>query len=248
MKKIIFQVVLIVFATKAFTQSVFPANGIKKVDNDVFVFKNANINIDENTVLSNAILIVSKGKIIDVGSGISIPKNSIVYDLKGKNIYPSFIDMYSNYGVVVEKENSTFYGGPQYETKQKGAYYWNEAIKPEQDAARLFSSNASQAEELRNIGFGAVNTFVKDGIARGTSAIVTLSDQKENYTLVNSKVATMFSFNKGSSRQEYPSSLMGVIALLRQTYLDAEWFEKSKENQENSLSLYAFNQQQKLPS
>ena len=58
----------------------------------------------------------------------------------------------------------------------------------------------------------------------------------------------MFSFNKGSSRQEYPSSLMGAIALLRQTYLDAEWFEKSKENQENSLSLYVFNQQKKLPS
>jgi imidazolonepropionase-like amidohydrolase len=248
MKKNFLLVVFFIFSIRAIPQSVFPVNGIKKVDNDVFVFKNANITIDENTVLNNAILIVSKGKIVDVGSSISIPKNAIVYDLKGKNIYPSFIDMYTNYGVLAEKENSTSYGGPQYETKQKGAYYWNEAVRPEQDAARLFNANATQAEELRSIGFGAVNTFVKDGIVRGTSAIVTLSDQKENYTLLNSKVATVFSFNKGSSRQEYPSSLMGAIALLRQTYLDAEWFEKSKENQENSLSLYAFNQQKKLPS
>ena len=248
MKKNISVIVLILFTIKAISQSVFPVNGIKKTKNDVFVFKNATIIVDENTQLTNAILIVSKGKIIDVGANIAIPKNAIVYDLKGKNIYPSFIDIYSNYGIALEKENSTSNGSPQYETKQKGAFYWNEAIKPEQDASRVFNANSSQADELRNIGFGAVNTFVKDGVARGTSAVVTLSDQKENYTLISSKSANMFSFNKGSSKQEYPSSLMGVIALLRQTYIDAEWFEKSKENQENSLSLFAFNQQKKLPS
>jgi imidazolonepropionase-like amidohydrolase len=248
MKKNSTLAVFVLSTIQAIAQSVFPVNGIKKTNNDVFVFKNATVNVDENTILNNAVLIVSKGKIIDVGTSVSIPANAIVYDLKGKIIYPSFIDIYSNYGIAVEKENSAFYGGPQYETKQKGAYYWNEAIKPEQDASKIFAANLSQAEELRNIGFGAVNTFVKDGISRGTSSVVTLSDQKENYTLISSKSASMFSFNKGSSKQEYPSSLMGVIALLRQTYLDAEWFEKSKENQENNLSLAAFSQQKKLPA
>ena len=31
---------------------------------------------------------------------------------------------------------------------------------------------------------------------------------------------------KGSSKQFYPTSLTGSIALLRQTYLDADWYEK----------------------
>ena len=248
MKKSSSILVLILFTINAFSQTVFPVNGIKKTNNDVFVFKNATIFVDENTQINNSTLVVSKGRIIDVGANISIPSNSIVYDLKGKSIYPSFIDMYSNYGISMEKGSVNANSGPQYEGKQKGAYYWNDAIKPEQEAARLFNSNSSQADELRNSGFGAVNTFVKDGISRGTSAVVTLSDQKENYTLVNSKAATMFSFSKGSSQQEYPSSLMGAIALLRQTYLDSDWFEKSKENQENSLSLFAFNQQKKLPA
>ena len=36
----------------------------------------------------------------------------------------------------------------------------------------------------------------------------------------------MLSFDKGSSRQSYPTSLAGSIALLRQFYLDADWYEK----------------------
>ena len=70
MKKNFLLVVFLIFTIRAIPQSVFPVNGIKKVDNDVFVFKNANINIDENTVLNNAILIVSKGKIVDVVSSV----------------------------------------------------------------------------------------------------------------------------------------------------------------------------------
>jgi len=98
------------------------------------------------------------------------------------------------------------------------------AIRPETDASKIFAANDSKAKELRNTGFGTVLTHKQDGIARGTGAVVVLGDDKENLDMVKDKAAAFYSFNKGSSTQDYPGSLMGSIALLRQTYLDAKWY------------------------
>ena len=87
----------------------------------------------------------------------------------------------------------------------------------------------------------------KDGICRGTSMVVLLSDEKENLNILEGKVAQCFSFEKGSSTQDYPDSRMGAIALLRQTYYDATWYKQSTKREYN-ISLEAFNENQKYPS
>src|SRR5690606_32725495 len=55
------------------------------------------------------------------------------------------------------------------------------------------------------------------------------------------------SFRKGKSTQNYPSSLMGSIALLRQTYLDGQWYKDHGHKEEKNLSLEAWNEVQQLP-
>lgn len=82
-----------------------------------------------------------------------------------------------------------------------------------------------QEQNYREAGFGTVLTHLKDGIARGTGAIVTLADEKENLVILKEKASAHYSLSKGSSAQSYPASLMGTIALLRQTYLDAQWYK-----------------------
>ena len=136
----------------------------------------------------------------------------------------------------------------------KGAYGWNQAIKPETDASKLFKVNDDKAKDLRSMGFGTVVTHVQDGIARGTGTFVTLSDEKENMDMLKDKAAAFYSFNKGSSTQDYPTSLMGAIALIRQTYLDAQWYkdltpaQKEKSTSEGiNISLEAWNNNQSLP-
>ena len=65
--------------------------------------------------------------------------------------------------------------------------------------------------------------------------------------MLNEKIAAHYSFNKGSSRQSYPSSLMGSIALLRQTYLDADWYTSANEISFQDLSLDSWKTNQELP-
>jgi len=179
-----------------------------------------------------------------------MPKGAVVIDCSGKYIYPSFIDIYSDYGIpVAERTRNGFdYRAPtQMNSNTKGAYDWNQAIKPETDASKIFAVDDSKAKPLRDLGFGTVLTHEKDGIARGTGVIVTLADEKENLVIVKEKASAHYSLSKGNSTQSYPGSLMGVIALLRQTYLDGQWYKSKPAKEGLNLSLQAWNDNQSLP-
>lgn len=235
-------------AIHSYAQVTFPVNGAPNKMHNAFAFTNATIYLDYQTVLQNATLVIRDGKVEDVGTSIGLPADAIITDLKGKFIYPGLVECYSNYGMPEPKRNREN-SGPQLETATKGAFAWNQALKPETEAAQLFIANKDKASELRKLGFSVALTFVNDGIARGTSAAVLLGDERENQLLIKEKSAAHYSFNKGSSTQDYPSSLMGSIALLRQTYLDGIWYKNEKVRlQEMNLSLEAWNQNQSLPS
>lgn len=228
-------------------QTTFPVNGAPFITHSIYAFKNATLHVDETTEIKNAVLLVQDNQIIGASDKLEIPANAIVYDLNGKHIYPSFIDLYSDYGVNVKPSNHRE-RGPQTESTIKGAYGWNQAVHPEFEAHKVFSVNKDQAAELKKNGFGVVLTSSKDGIVRGSGVLVHLSDAKENEVIYKDKVAGFYSFNKGTSSQEYPSSLTGAIALLRQTYYDAAWYKTATNKQEYNISLEAFNQLQSLPS
>jgi hypothetical protein len=108
--------------------------------------------------------------------------------------------------------------------------------------------NQSKADELRKQGFGTVLTFQKDGIVRGSGALVCLANAKENETIIKDRAAGFYSLRKGTSPQDYPSSIMGAIALLRQTYYDAQWYKTNATKAEYNITLDAFNKMQDLPS
>ena len=97
------------------------------------------------------------------------------------------------------------------------------------------------------LDFGSVLTHQKDGIARGTGAFVTLATEKENLVIVKDKASANYSFNKGTSTQSYPGSMMGSVALLRQTYLDAQWYKGRPAKEGVNMSLQAWNDEQNLP-
>lgn len=229
-------------------QETFPVNGVADQRSDYFAFTNATIVKDPQTTLQNATLIIKQGKIIGVGANIAVPKDAVVVDCKGKYIYPSFIDLFSDYGVTPPKgEGGGDFSNYQNISNTKGAYSWNQALKPETDASKLFNVNADKAKDLRGIGFGTVLTHMQDGMARGTGTLVTLGNDKENLLMVKDKAAAFYSFNKGTSTQDYPNSLMGEIALLRQTFLDAQWYKSRPATEGTNLSLQAWNDNLTLP-
>lgn len=235
----------------AAAQEGFPVNGVADERAGTYAFTHAIIVRNSSSSLQNATLLISNGKIVAVGTNVSIPAAATVIDCSGKYIYPSFIDMYSDYGmpaVTPATGRFSFNTPPQLNSNQKGAYGWNQALHTENESYKIFTAAETKAKSLRDIGFGTVLTHQKDGIARGTGAVVLLGDEKENKLLVKENATAHYSFSKGTSTQSYPGSMMGSIALLRQTYLDAAWYKNTPhEGMGTNLSLQFFNDEQKLP-
>ncbi len=249
---LVFVLALFLVAPSLRAQVTFPENGVADPRHGYYAFTNATIVKDVNTTLANATLVIKDGKIVAVGNAIKIPPGAVEVDCKGKYIYPSFIDIYADYGTVQPQRTGT--GGgfnlqqqPQLTTAAKGPYGWNQAIKSDADAYKVFAVDETKAKPLRELGFGTVLSHIRDGIARGTGTVVTLANEKENLVIIKEKASAHYSFSKGSSTQSYPGSMMGMIALLRQTFLDAQWYKNKPALEGVNLSLQAWNDIQGLP-
>ncbi len=252
MKKFLLFCCALLCASLSQAQETFPVNGPWDVRPGHYAFTNANIVVSADQTITNGVLLVKDRVIEGVGTGVSIPKGYVTIDLKGKYIYPGLIDAYTTYGMPEAPRQAFGPGGgggfgrtAVYTSTKAGAYGWNEAIKPEMNAKAVFHANEAKAGEYKKNGFCAVQSLIHDGIARGTSVVVTLGDERDNEVILNDEAAANYSFMKGTAATNYPASLMGSIALLRQTYYDAQWYKNQKE--EYNISLEEFNRTQAMP-
>lgn len=240
----------VLFASTLHAQETFPVNGVADHRSGMYAFTQATIVKDANTSFENATLLIKDGKILAVGNNITIPAEAVVIDCKGKFIYPSLIDLYADYGmpaVAPAQRGFNFNAPAQLTSNQKGPFGWNQALRNDVNAAAVFSVDDNKARNWRDMGFGTALVHHRDGIARGTGALVSFGNEKENKVVLREKAAAHYSFSKGSSTQSYPSSMMGNIALLRQTYLDAAWYKSNPSAEGINLTLKNWNEQQSLP-
>ena len=248
MKKALLLLFLSVFLTKTYAQDYFPINeSVQNKSKNYTVFTNATIYVTPTQKIEKGTLLIQDGKVVAVGNNVAIPKNSITIDLAGKTIYPSFIDIYTSFGVEKPKANITRGRdrSPLYDTKRVG-YYWNESVRPEVNTYETFKYDQPKAEELLKAGFGVVGTHIPDGIAQGTGILVALNNTENNKQIIANKVTNHFAFTRSAlTNQAYPSSLMGMMALLRQMYLDLDWYKKGN-SETKDLSLEALANNEKL--
>ena len=245
-KQTLFLCILLI-SVQATAQITYPTNGVKDERSGHYAFTNATVYTNYNQKVENATLIIKDGKVVSVSPSTNVPTDAIEIDCEGKTIYPSFIELLSSYGIPDAKPVGEGRKGQQFLSDKKGAYYWNEAIKPEIHAKELFAADDKKAEGMRKLGFGTVVTHQRDGIVRGTGSLVALGGENENEALLKEKVANFYSFKKGVTKQSYPSSLMGSIALLRQAYLDTKWYENGGHKEEQNLSLQHWIDNKDLP-
>ena len=95
---------------------------------------------------------------------------------------------------------------------------WVDSFQPDEKAAK----------KLLERGVTSALTIRRDGIFRGRAAVVSLGDGDAGELVLVADGPHGLAFDKGSSRQAYPGSLMGAIALVRQTLLDADWWPRAE--------------------
>jgi len=222
-----------------------PINGTRDSKPKMIAFKNARILVSPDKTIEQGTLLIKGDRIMDVGMLVIVPEEAIVVDCKGRTIVPAFIETNTMIGLTKPVSGNQS-SRPQLESSKEGAYYWNESIHPEVNSGSMYQSDQKASDELIKMGFGLAVTHVQDGISRGTGALVSLGGAEEKKHLIKAEAAQFYSFNKGISKQTYPSSQMGSIALLRQTFYDLKWYIESKPKELN-LSLESMRDDIGLP-
>jgi imidazolonepropionase-like amidohydrolase len=224
-----------------------PQNGVEDSKAQRYVLKNARIIVSPEKTIEKGTLIIEGDRIVDVGALIFSTGDAVEIDCDGLTIVPAFVELWTSIGLPkpVSGEYSSF--RPQLNSSKKGAYYWNESIHPEVNAAGSYSPDAKAITDLHKMGVGFALTHIPDGIAQGTGTFVSLSPVKVHQHLLRDKAAQFFSFENGISRQTYPSSQMGSIALLKQAFHDLEWYTNAKPAERN-FSLDELNNVRQLPA
>ena len=205
-----------------------PATGIRQNTPNVHAFINARIVVGPGRVIGKGTLVIRNGTISAIGAGIAVPADARVWDLAGMTIYPGFIDAYSDIGVPKKPQPGTGQEQqpPPKPAEARGPKHWNDNVLSSQNADELFVPDAKAAEKLRGIGFTSALVVPQKGIFRGTSAVFQLGDGTPNQLLLKPHVAQHVTFET-SAGDGFPNSLMGTIALLRQTFLDAQWYRSA---------------------
>jgi imidazolonepropionase-like amidohydrolase len=238
-----------------------PVVGVSDKRAEIYGLKNARVIVDYQTTAENTDLLIYDGRIKEIGQGLTFPKGTIIYDMTGKTIYPSFIDIYAaNYGLKTQSssvETNPYASviAPRQTGRQSGvsapepriADYWNDGINSSYNVSEEFIPDNKTAGDYRQVGFGAVVTFKADGIARGTSALVALGDGKSNNMIMKNKASANYSFSRGRSEDLYPSSQFGIIALIRQLYYDAQWYRQLPQGYFHDDGIEAFIECSALP-
>lgn len=242
-----FTLVFCVIASSLIAQETFLSNDTPDERPSSYAFINATIVVDATTTLENATLLIADGKVIASGVGISIPAGTTTFDMSGKFIYPAIVDPYTNYGLPAVKRSRRRPGEtPQYESEIGTANSWNEHNQAHYNAISEFEVDGKAAAEMRKNGVGAVLSLRPDGVLRGTSVLSLLADDPINDLIINDRASTHYAFRRGASKQIYPNSIMGMVALIRQTFYDGDWYAKQADPAFNQ-TLDNFNASRNLP-
>ncbi|MBM4167809.1 MAG: amidohydrolase family protein [Ignavibacteria bacterium] len=214
-----------------------PVVGLRENTPAVHAFVNARIVVAPGKTIAKGTLVVRSGVIEAVGENVVPPADARVWNMEGLTLYPGFIELSSDLGMP--KPQQVAQGGASGATMAqqrqqeapKGAAHWNSRVQPNVDASLEFKADSRAAEKLRSQGFALALATPQLGIFRGSSALVSLGDGSGSELVVKRHATQTIALEQMQGfGGGYPSSLMGVIALVRQTWYDADWYRKAHES------------------
>ena len=178
----------------------------------VWTLTNANIHTNPGDFIKNGSIIIREGKIESVGRYIKPPKDSYEIDLKGAHVYAGFIESW----LVTESLEQT----------SSIRSHWDGKIRTEYRSTDNFTIQDDDLKELRQLGFTTAHLTPSEGIFRGQSGIISL---EKNPKPINTSISQIIDFRyKSKNWRLFPRSLLGVIAHIRQTFYDSEWYLKAQ--------------------
>lgn len=136
---------------------------VQKAKSGVFALTNASIQTVSNGVITNGTIILSGGKITDIGTNVAVPQGAITIDCKGLWIYPGAIDGGTKTGLVE-------FGQVDQASDEQDAGQ----IIPQMKALTAVNPNTPIIPVTRVSGVTTVIVYPGGGLIPGTAALMNL--------------------------------------------------------------------------
>ncbi len=202
----------------------------------VFAIHGARIMRVSGPPIESGTVVVRDGIIEAVGPNITAPADAWVIEGKGLTVYPGLVDALSTWGVPGLAPPAAVAGGRR-GAGSPGPVPFPTAPQPVINGPEDRPSNTSYlkiADQLvatdatittaRDAGFTTAVTFPNTNIFAGQGAMFSLAGERPGQMVVVPS-AGLYLTMRSTSFATYPGSLMGVIAYIRQIYLDADHYK-----------------------
>jgi imidazolonepropionase-like amidohydrolase len=177
-------------------------------------FTNVTVHYADGTSQANASVVWRGGVIEAVGRNVTIPFDARVIDGGDSlHVYPGFINGFSTWGAPDREQFRDSAPIPGYPTYERAG------IQTDRRPELLIEDKPVFKEALKQ-GFTTSLIGLNGYMLPGSVSIFHLSDKNISENSYQRNLGQVFKFD--FSRGAYPSTLMGVMARLRQLFYDAE--------------------------
>jgi imidazolonepropionase-like amidohydrolase len=194
-----------------------PVTGLRDNPVRLHALAGARVVVAPGRAIDNATVVIRDGLVEAVGASLQPPAGARVWDLVGHTIYPGFIDAHADLGMDDAPEDGDV-----------GPTHWNPQVRAWFSTASRLQDDEDRRSSLRSLGFGTALAVPRLGIFRGQAAVIDLGDGNVRSRIVRPNLVQSVSFSRDQDLGGlYPGSPMGAIALMRQTLLDADWYQRA---------------------
>lgn len=216
----------------------------------VYAITGARIVPVSGATIESGTVVVRDGLIAQVGTGVAAPAGAQVIDGKGLTVYPGLIDMGNAAGLELPQPAQPERGqagAPATRPERGGAEAQTSEdveraklelmLRPQLRAADYINPSAQALARVAAAGITSMLATPAGDAIRGQSALVNtalpsddpqigaLADERKGALVLRTPVALHVSFAERPAGDPYPNSLMGVIAFVRQQFLDAQHYQ-----------------------
>lgn len=192
------------------------------------LIRNARIVPVSGPPMAKGSVLVENGLIAAVGETVAAPVGAQILEAEGLTVYPGLIDCLTNVGMqaggagTAGRSTLPTPGAPPV-TISRGPED-RPLTTPWVKAADMVRTNDPRIPAARGAGFSSAVVFPTSGIFAGQGAVINFAGDKAGQMVVEPSVGmyTTLATNRGGG---FPGSLMGVIAYIRQVYIDAEHYQ-----------------------
>ncbi len=188
----------------------------------VFAVEDCRIVTQAGVTIEKGTVVIREGLIEAVGAQVAVPADAEVIDGSSLTVYPGLIDALGKSLLKLPERKfdpTKIYTG-EYTEEDRG-------INPEFRALDHFEISRSILEKYHKAGITAAQVIPERGIFTGQASVFSLSTTERNKAVILRDTCLGVGFSVGGFTL-YPSSLMGVVALLRQEFSDASYFDMHK--------------------